>query len=45
MAHTCCPVLITPCLQYYHRNIMSEFMGLITGQYEAKRDGGFLPGK
>ncbi|KAF5830236.1 RmlC-like cupin domain-containing protein [Dunaliella salina] len=29
---------------YYHRNVMSEFMGLISGQYEAKRDGGFMPG-
>ncbi|KIZ00241.1 homogentisate 1,2-dioxygenase [Monoraphidium neglectum] len=28
---------------YYHRNTMNEFMGLITGMYEAKRDG-FLPG-
>lgn len=28
---------------YYHRNCMSEFMGLILGQYEAKR-GGFMPG-
>lgn len=28
---------------YYHRNTMSEFMGLIRGSYEAKRDG-FLPG-
>ncbi|XP_018335123.1 homogentisate 1,2-dioxygenase [Agrilus planipennis] len=28
---------------YYHRNCMSEFMGLILGQYEAKRDG-FNPG-
>lgn len=28
---------------YYHRNVMSEFMGLILGQYEAKREG-FLPG-
>lgn len=28
---------------YYHRNVMNEFMGLITGMYEAKRDG-FLPG-
>ncbi|KAJ0989399.1 hypothetical protein J5N97_007755 [Dioscorea zingiberensis] len=28
---------------YYHRNCMSEFMGLIYGQYEAKADG-FLPG-
>lgn len=28
---------------YYHRNAMSEFMGLIKGQYEAKLDG-FSPG-
>ncbi|KAJ1980444.1 hypothetical protein H4R34_002451 [Dimargaris verticillata] len=28
---------------YFHRNVMSEFMGIIHGQYEAKRDG-FLPG-
>jgi homogentisate 1,2-dioxygenase len=28
---------------YYHRNAMSEFMGLIRGAYEAKADG-FLPG-
>ncbi|XP_073039726.1 homogentisate 1,2-dioxygenase [Primulina eburnea] len=28
---------------YYHRNCMSEFMGLILGGYEAKSDG-FLPG-
>jgi len=28
---------------YYHRNVMSEFMGLICGKYEAKEDG-FLPG-
>ncbi|CAH1400771.1 unnamed protein product [Nezara viridula] len=28
---------------YYHRNCMSEFMGLIQGGYEAKEDG-FLPG-
>ncbi|KAJ1927201.1 hypothetical protein IWQ60_003130 [Tieghemiomyces parasiticus] len=28
---------------YFHRNAMSEFMGLIRGEYEAKR-GGFLPG-
>ncbi len=28
---------------YYHRNIMSEFMGLIYGQYDAKEKG-FLPG-
>ena len=25
---------------YYHRNCMSEFMGLIRGEYEAKVDGG-----
>ena len=28
---------------WFHRNIMSEFMGLITGAYDAKTDG-FLPG-
>jgi homogentisate 1,2-dioxygenase len=28
---------------YYHRNCMSEFMGLILGRYEAKEDG-FNPG-
>lgn len=28
---------------YYHRNIMSEWMGLITGAYDAKGEG-FLPG-
>ncbi len=28
---------------YYHRNIMSEFMGLINGKYDAK-DAGFSPG-
>ncbi|MCB0354992.1 MAG: homogentisate 1,2-dioxygenase [Bdellovibrionales bacterium] len=28
---------------WYHRNIMSEFMGLIVGQYDAKEHG-FLPG-
>lgn len=28
---------------YYHRNIMSEYMGLIQGEYDAK-PGGFLPG-
>ncbi|XP_063984388.1 homogentisate 1,2-dioxygenase isoform X2 [Diachasmimorpha longicaudata] len=28
---------------YYHRNCMSEFMGLIKGQYEAKEEG-FQPG-
>lgn len=30
-------------LPYFHRNIMSEWMGLIQGQYDAKKDG-FLPG-
>lgn len=29
---------------YFHRNCMTEFMGLIQGSYEAKQDGGFLPG-
>ena len=31
---------------YYHRNFMNEFMGLIRGEYEAKRggEGGFVPG-
>jgi homogentisate 1,2-dioxygenase len=28
---------------YYHRNIMSEYMGLIKGTYDAK-ESGFLPG-
>ena len=28
---------------WFHRNIMSEFMGLIHGAYDAK-EGGFLPG-
>lgn len=28
---------------YFHRNIMSEFMGLIYGSYDAKENG-FLPG-
>ncbi len=28
---------------WYHRNIMSEFMGLIHGEYDAKA-GGFVPG-
>ena len=28
---------------YYHRNIMSEYMGLIFGEYDAKQ-GGFVPG-
>ncbi|NNF15519.1 MAG: homogentisate 1,2-dioxygenase [Gammaproteobacteria bacterium] len=29
---------------WYHRNIMSEFMGLIYGDYDAKTAGGFEPG-
>jgi len=29
---------------YYHRNVMSEFMGLIHGVYDAKPGGGFDPG-
>jgi homogentisate 1,2-dioxygenase len=33
---------------YFHRNVMSEFMGLVRGQYDAKaaqdRAGGFVPG-
>lgn len=29
---------------YFHRNAMTEFMGLIIGDYEAKQDGGFVPG-
>lgn len=28
---------------YFHRNVASEFMGLILGEYEAKK-GGFMPG-
>lgn len=28
---------------YYHRNIMTEYMGNISGQYDAKEEG-FLPG-
>ena len=28
---------------WYHRNVMSEFMGLIQGVYDAKAEG-FLPG-
>jgi homogentisate 1,2-dioxygenase len=28
---------------WYHRNVMSEFMGLVRGQYDAKPEG-FLPG-
>ena len=29
---------------YFHRNCMSEFMGLIQGVYDAKEGGGFVPG-
>lgn len=29
---------------YFHRNCMSEFMGLISGDYDAKVGGGFQPG-
>ena len=29
---------------YYHRNVMSEYMGLIEGVYDAKTGGGFVPG-
>ena len=29
---------------WYHLNVMSEFMGLIYGQYDAKTGGGFMPG-
>lgn len=29
---------------YFHRNIMSEYMGLIEGVYDAKEKGGFVPG-
>ena len=28
---------------YFHRNVMSEFMGLVHGEYDAK-EGGFAPG-
>jgi homogentisate 1,2-dioxygenase len=28
---------------WYHRNVMSEFMGLVKGQYDAKEEG-FVPG-
>ena len=33
-------------IPYYHRNIMSEYMGLIYGEYDAKvaQKGGFQPG-
>lgn len=29
---------------WFHRNIMSEFMGLVHGEYDAKEGGGFVPG-
>ncbi|MHA6316251.1 homogentisate 1,2-dioxygenase [Altererythrobacter sp. CAU 1778] len=29
---------------WFHRNIMSEFMGLVRGEYDAKEGGGFAPG-
>lgn len=29
---------------WYHRNTMTEFMGLIVGEYDARTDGGFQPG-
>ena len=29
---------------WYHLNVMSEFMGLIYGVYDAKTGGGFAPG-
>ncbi len=29
---------------WYHMNVMSEFMGLISGVYDAKTGGGFVPG-
>ncbi|MGE5626326.1 MAG: homogentisate 1,2-dioxygenase [Bacillota bacterium] len=29
---------------WFHRNVASEFMGLITGVYDAKESGGFVPG-
>lgn len=29
---------------YFHRNVMSEFMGLIHGIYDGKEGGGFMPG-
>ncbi len=29
---------------WFHRNVMSEFMGLIYGEYDAKLGGGFVPG-
>lgn len=29
---------------YFHRNVMSEYMGLVHGTYDAKTGGGFIPG-
>lgn len=29
---------------WFHRNMMSEYMGLIAGEYDAKEGGGFVPG-
>jgi homogentisate 1,2-dioxygenase len=29
---------------WYHRNVASEFMGLVHGHYDAKAGGGFVPG-
>ncbi|MDF2695169.1 MAG: homogentisate 1,2-dioxygenase [Labilithrix sp.] len=29
---------------WFHRNVMSEFMGLVHGVYDAKEGGGFAPG-
>ena len=29
---------------WFHRNNMSEFMGLVSGEYDAKEGGGFAPG-
>ena len=29
---------------WFHRNMMSEYMGLISGEYDAKEGGGFVPG-
>ena len=29
---------------WYHRNVMSEYMGLVYGGYDAKTGGGFVPG-
>jgi homogentisate 1,2-dioxygenase len=29
---------------WFHRNVMSEYMGLVYGTYDAKEGGGFVPG-